>query len=56
MLVSKPDTMLGRMFGLRVQQSLNKDAIELVRPNERNEFEVAEGISSVCFRTILVNF
>lgn len=27
---------------------------DLVRPNERNEYDVAEGITSCCFRVILV--
>jgi len=38
---------------MRVQQILNKDSIELVRPNEKNEYEVADGISSCCFKAIL---
>lgn len=48
-LTAKPDTMLGRMFMLRQQQ----DKSDLVRPNEQDEFEVADGISSNCFRAIL---
>ncbi|PAV90625.1 hypothetical protein WR25_12195 [Diploscapter pachys] len=49
LLTAKPDTMLGRMFSLRA----NKDSAELVSPNDRQEFEVAEGLSSTCFRAIL---
>jgi len=47
-LTAKPDTMLGRMFSLRQQ-----DKSDLVRPNEQDEFEVADGISANCFRAIL---
>ena len=47
------DTMLGRMFSLRAQ---HQDKADLVRPNEQNEFEVADGISASCFRAILVCF
>ncbi|KAK7578257.1 hypothetical protein V9T40_010462 [Parthenolecanium corni] len=39
-----PDTMLGRMFG---------SGIEFAHPNERGEYEVAEGISAQLFRCIL---
>ncbi|VDK63171.1 unnamed protein product [Gongylonema pulchrum] len=49
-LVAKPDTMLGRMFRVRAHC---KEGAELVRPNERNEYEVAEGLSASCFRAIL---
>lgn len=49
-LTAKPDTMLGRMFSLRAHQ---QDKADLVRPNEQNEFEVADGISAGCFRAIL---
>ena len=28
--------------------------VDLVRPNERNEFDVAEGISASCFRVVMV--
>jgi BTB/POZ domain-containing protein 10 len=48
-LTAKPDTMLGRMFTLRQQQ----DKSDLVRPNDQDEYEVADGISSSCFRSIL---
>uniref|UniRef100_A0A183CTX4 BTB_3 domain-containing protein n=1 Tax=Globodera pallida TaxID=36090 RepID=A0A183CTX4_GLOPA len=27
--------------------------IDLVRPNERNEYDVAEGISAACFRVVM---
>jgi BTB/POZ domain-containing protein 10 len=54
-LTKYSDTMLGRMFGMRVTQSLNKDAIELVRPNDKNEYMVADGLTSACFRVVLVN-
>lgn len=40
-----PDTMLGRMFN---------SSSSLTRPNERGEYEVAEGISAVVFKAILV--
>ncbi|VDN50615.1 unnamed protein product [Dracunculus medinensis] len=48
-LIAKPDTMLGRMFSVRNQY----EGVELVQPNERNEYEVAEGLSSACFQAIL---
>ncbi|VDK18036.1 unnamed protein product [Anisakis simplex] len=50
MLTAKPDTMLGRMFSVRNQ---SHEGAELVRPNEQNEYEVAEGLSAVCFKAIL---
>ncbi|VDD90684.1 unnamed protein product [Enterobius vermicularis] len=49
-LTAKPDTMLGRMFSVR---SKSHEGAELVRPNEHNEYEVAEGISAPCFQAIL---
>lgn len=49
-LIAKPDTMLGRMFSVRAQCH---EGAELVRPNERNEYEVAEGLSAACFQAIL---
>uniref|UniRef100_A0A0N5AXG6 BTB domain-containing protein n=1 Tax=Syphacia muris TaxID=451379 RepID=A0A0N5AXG6_9BILA len=49
-LTGKPDTMLGRMFSVRSQ---SHEGAELVRPNEHNEYEVAEGISAPCFQAIL---
>jgi len=52
-LVAKPDTMLGRMFTMRMRASPD-GGTDLVRPNERNEYEVAEGLSACCFRAILV--
>lgn len=42
--IAHPNTMLGRMFS---------SGMEFVHPNERGEFEVAEGISSMVFRAIL---
>ncbi|XP_065213928.1 BTB/POZ domain-containing protein 10 [Planococcus citri] len=39
-----PDTMLGRMFS---------SGLEFTHPNERGEYEVAEGISAQVFRAIL---
>ncbi|XP_034838559.1 BTB/POZ domain-containing protein 10 [Maniola hyperantus] len=39
-----PNTMLGRMFS---------SGIEFTHPNERGEYEVAEGISATVFRAIL---
>lgn len=53
LLIAKPDTMLGRMFTVRAQC---KDGAELVRPNDQNEYEVADGLSASCFRAILVWF
>lgn len=49
-LTAKPDTMLGRMFSVRSQ---GHEGAELVRPNEHNEYEVAEGLSAPCFQAIL---
>ncbi len=50
-LTAKPETMLGRMFSVRG----SVDAGDMVRSNERGDFEVAEGLSAVCFRAILVS-
>ncbi|GMT13698.1 hypothetical protein PFISCL1PPCAC_4995, partial [Pristionchus fissidentatus] len=47
-LTSKPDTMLGRMFMLRCS-----GGAELVTPNANDDFEVADGLSSNCFRAVL---
>ncbi|XP_058053788.1 BTB/POZ domain-containing protein 10 [Anopheles bellator] len=44
MLTSQPQTMLGRMFS---------SGLEFAHPNERGEYEVADGISHTVFRTIL---
>ncbi|KFM57200.1 BTB/POZ domain-containing protein 10, partial [Stegodyphus mimosarum] len=41
-----PNTMLGRMFGSSLENNFT-------RPNERGEFEVAEGMSATVFRAIL---
>ncbi|XP_028925049.1 BTB/POZ domain-containing protein KCTD20 isoform X2 [Ornithorhynchus anatinus] len=41
-----PDTMLGRMFGPGREYNFT-------RPNDKGEFEIAEGISSTVFRTVL---
>ncbi|KAK3098524.1 hypothetical protein FSP39_020307 [Pinctada imbricata] len=41
-----PNTMLGRMFTSSLENNL-------IRPNERGEFEVAEGITACVFRAIL---
>ncbi|XP_023680278.1 BTB/POZ domain-containing protein 10-like isoform X2 [Paramormyrops kingsleyae] len=43
---AQPNTMLGRMFGSGREHNFT-------RPNEKGEFEVAEGISSAVFRAIL---
>ncbi|XP_064192939.1 BTB/POZ domain-containing protein 10 isoform X1 [Anguilla rostrata] len=43
---AQPNTMLGRMFGSGREHNFT-------RPNEKGEFEVAEGISSTVFRAIL---
>ncbi|KAF7635059.1 BTB_3 domain-containing protein [Meloidogyne graminicola] len=66
-LIAKSDTMLGRMFALRARNAATDSAIvskinndnannvilDLVRPNEQNEYDVAEGISASCFRVIM---
>ncbi|KAK2725547.1 BTB/POZ domain-containing protein 10-like isoform X1 [Artemia franciscana] len=44
LLLAKPNTLLGRMFG---------SGSDLVRPNERGEYQVADGISGTLFRCIL---
>lgn len=44
-----PDTMLGRMFSPSGGASL------ITRPNDRGEFEVADGVSATAFRAILVS-
>lgn len=43
---AQPNTMLGRMFTSSLENNFT-------RPNERGEYEVAEGISSTVFRAIL---
>lgn len=40
------DTMLGRMFGSSLENNFT-------RPNERGEYEVAEGISATVFRAVM---
>ncbi|XP_041352659.1 BTB/POZ domain-containing protein 10-like [Gigantopelta aegis] len=42
----RPETMLGRMFTSSLDHNIT-------RPNERGEYEVAEGISATVFRSIL---
>ncbi|KAG8224227.1 hypothetical protein J437_LFUL002683, partial [Ladona fulva] len=44
LFTAHPNTMLGRMFS---------SGLEIVHPNERGEYEVAEGISGTVFRAIL---
>lgn len=44
LFTAHPNTMLGRMFS---------SGLEFTHPNERNEYEVAEGISNAVFRVIL---
>ncbi|KAG7274438.1 hypothetical protein CRUP_033594, partial [Coryphaenoides rupestris] len=44
--VAQPNTMLGRMFGSGREHNFT-------RPNDKGEYEVAEGISSTVFRAIL---
>ncbi|XP_055630649.1 BTB/POZ domain-containing protein 10 [Toxorhynchites rutilus septentrionalis] len=44
LFTAHPNTMLGRMFS---------SCIEFTHPNERGEYEVAEGISHTVFRSIL---
>lgn len=50
LFAAQPDTMLGRMFG----PNGSAGAGLLTRPNERGEFQVAEGVSATVFRAILV--
>ncbi|XP_046584369.1 BTB/POZ domain-containing protein 10-like [Haliotis rubra] len=45
---ARPETMLGRMFTSSLEN-------KFTRPNERGEYEVAEGISATVFRAILVS-
>jgi len=49
LFAAHPDTMLGRMFG----PSSTPGASLLTRPNDRGEYEVAEGVSATVFRAIL---
>lgn len=49
LFVGHMDTMLGRMFG-----SSNCTS-NLIRPNEKGEYNVAEGISASVFKAILVS-
>lgn len=44
LFTAHPNTMLGRMFS---------SGLEFTHPNERGEYEVAEGISHSAFRSIL---
>lgn len=44
LFTAHPNTMLGRMFS---------SGLDFTHPNERGEFEVAEGISAMVFRAIL---
>ncbi|GAB0100248.1 BTB/POZ domain-containing protein 10 [Sergentomyia squamirostris] len=44
LFTAHPNTMLGRMFS---------SGLEFMHPNERNEYDVAEGISASVFRIIL---
>ncbi|XP_043286760.1 BTB/POZ domain-containing protein 10 isoform X2 [Venturia canescens] len=44
LFTAHPNTMLGRMFS---------SGIEFAQPNERGEYEVADGISTMVFRAIL---
>lgn len=46
-----PDTMLGRMFS----PSGAGGAALITRPNDRGEYEVADGVSATAFRAILVS-
>lgn len=50
LFAAHPDTMLGRMFG----PNGSAGAGLLTRPNERGEFQVAEGVSATVFRAVLV--
>ncbi|KAI1307973.1 BTB/POZ domain-containing protein KCTD20 [Halotydeus destructor] len=49
LFAAHPDTMLGRMFG----PNGSNGAGLLTRPNERGEFQVAEGVSATVFRAVL---
>lgn len=49
LFVGHSDTMLGRMFG-----SSNCTS-NLIRPNEKGEYNVAEGISANVFKAVLVS-
>lgn len=44
LFTAHPNTMLGRMFS---------SGIDFAQPNDRGEYEVAEGISAMVFRAIL---
>lgn len=44
LFLAQPNTMLGRMF---------TSGVEWARPNERGEFDVADGISATVFRAVL---
>ncbi|GFQ86542.1 hypothetical protein TNCT_131921 [Trichonephila clavata] len=46
LFAAHPDTMLGRMFGSSLENNFT-------RPNERGEYDVADGISAVVFRAIM---
>jgi hypothetical protein len=46
-----PDTMLGRMFS----PAGSGGASLITRPNDRGEYEVADGVSATAFRAILVS-
>lgn len=46
LFAAHPDTMLGRMFGSSLENNFT-------RPNERGEYEVADGISATVFRAIM---
>ncbi|KAK5965490.1 BTB/POZ Domain-containing protein [Trichostrongylus colubriformis] len=50
LLTAHPDTMLGRMFAMRDARGAGAD---LVTPNERDEFVVADGTTAACFRVAL---
>ena len=49
LFAAHPDTMLGRMFG----SNASGGASLITRPNERGEYEVADGVSATVFRAIL---
>jgi BTB/POZ domain-containing protein 10 len=53
LLTAKPETMLGRMFQVKIRASTGDGTIDIVRPNEDNEYEVADGMSASYFRAIL---
>lgn len=44
--------MLGRMFQMKNRASIG-EGIDIVHPNDKDEYEVADGMSASCFRAIM---